>query len=167
MGNNHESSELHQRVPYGRVGQSGWDQKLIAVSEEKTALQRRERERIAVARFRSLERVGRELDNGKRAQRESQAPGRDGAADAHDLAIPRDEDDVDRKAHEEGMDAVAGRDDERGVDRQRRAAEQTFPPRRRFECAFERRRDDKVGAVVAQDPAILRPPQQRIEKGRD
>ena len=116
-----------------------------------------ERNGIAVARLRVFERACSELDNGECVQRESNAPRRYGAADAHDASVARHEGDVDREAHEEGVDAVAGRDDERRAARQRGSAEQSLAARRRLERAFERRRDDQAGALVAQDPAILRP----------
>ena len=135
-----------------------------ALKNAERALRLHDREVIAFPRFRSFERACSELDNGECAQRESNAPRTYGAADAHDASVARHEGDVDREAHEEGVDAVAGRDDERGLGRQRGSAEQAFSARRRLERAFERRGDDQVGALVAQDPAILRSLQDRIKK---
>ena len=79
-----------------------------------------------------------ELDNGERAECERQPPRPDGRFHSQHLAVAIDERDVNCKAHEKRVDAVAGREDEGVAFGKTVAAEETAIPR----LALERRFDD-------------------------
>jgi len=71
--------------------------------------------------------------------------------DLEDAVIGIEKHDVDRKAHEEGVDGLARRDDERAALRQEIAFQQTPATALRVERALQRVRDDPIVARVRQD----------------
>ena len=68
---------------------------------------------VAWLNSRAIERAGRQLHDGKPTPRRRHAPRPHRAPHLEDAPVSRHERDVDRKAHEEGMDRVGRRDDER------------------------------------------------------
>ena len=90
----------------------------------------------------------RQLDHRKAPQRPDDPPGRNIGAGLDNTAIARNEEDVDRKAHEERVDHVRRRNDQGMARRQRVAAQKAALTRRRVECRLERGRYRKPGALV-------------------
>ncbi len=92
--------------------------------------------------------TGGELQHGLRAPRSGRPPGPEGGHHLHDPAVTRKEDDVDRKAHEEG------------VNRGRRPEQQPFPTLQSApseQPAHPRQRRLGNEASLADDLALGRP----------
>lgn len=126
----------------------------------------RHHEAVAGHRARSLQLVGRHLDNRETPQRAHEAAGGHAAARFHDPPGARHDEDVDRKPHEERVHHVRGRDDERVARRERITPQQAPLARSRIERAFEGRGDGQTGPLVDQPEWTAGSPQQRTEKVR-
>jgi len=105
-----------------------------------------------------------ELDNGERAQRHCQSPWADGRFYSEHLAIAIDERDVNCKAHEKRVDAVAGREDQRVSLGKTVAAEEAAIPRRALEGCFDDAGDERAGCSIPQKPRTVRALDERSQK---
>lgn len=140
---------------------SGCEQKKC--SAEKT-LRGDDRQRVSDACARGLERMGGKLDHRERAQLPGDPPGGHSPPHFQHLALPRDEQQVDRELHEEGVHDVGWGEDERVVLRQIRPPEQALVTRCGLGGKLQDARDGQPGALVPQHEGSFHPPQERLEK---
>jgi hypothetical protein len=101
-------------------GFSGCEHRKCAANK---TLRGHDRQRIADACARPLERVRRELDHRERTQPPGDSPGGHSRPDFQHLTGTRDEHQVDRELHEEGVHDVRWREDERVLVRETRPPE--------------------------------------------
>lgn len=125
-------------------------------------------QRVSHAEPRPLGRARGEFDDGEGAEGEGRAPGFDRARDFHDAPVTRDEHDVDRELHEERVNAVGRRDDERRAGREPLAAEEPAFPRRRIHRRLDRRRERRRAARAVDAQRVRRrvPREERFEEVR-
>ena len=126
-----------------------------------------EQESIASPSVRSREHPGRELNDGEGTERSLNPPGAYGVSGAKNATVAIDERDVDRELHEEGVNAVTRREDERAVRREAGAAEKPPIARLAFERRFEVAGDDVLVAGVAKNPGRIRCGQDRVQEPQD
>jgi hypothetical protein len=105
-----------------------------------------------------------ELDDRETSQGANDSPRRNAAAGLHDRAIAGHEQDVDWKPHEEGVDHVRRRDDQRVAGSQAVTAEKSTVTRGGVEGGFQVRRDGKARAHVAHQIRAPHATGQRKEK---
>jgi len=77
-----------------------------------------EEEPVACPSVGSLENALCKLDNGERAEGSLDPPRAHGRSCAKDSTVAVDEHDIDRELHEESVDAVTRREDQRAIGRQ-------------------------------------------------
>ena len=107
---------------------------------------------------------GGELDHGKRARRDLNAPRLHRRSLTDDRAASIDKGDVDRELHEKSMNAVAGCEDECRIAGELRSTEKPLVTRRGIEGSFDDGRNDAVVTDVAQDPGRFGVGQEVVEK---
>ena len=100
--------------------------------------------------------TGSELDNGERAECEGQPPRRNGRFCTKHPAVAIDERDVNGKAHEKRVDAVAGREDEGVAFGKTVTAEETAIPRLALEGRFDHAGDERAVGGIPQQPRTVR-----------
>jgi hypothetical protein len=101
-------------------GFSGCEQRKCAADQ---TLRGYDRQPVSNACARPLERMRREFDHRERTQSPGDSPGGHGRPHFQHHAVTRDEQQVDRELHEEGVDDVRRCEDERVVVRQTRPSE--------------------------------------------
>lgn len=122
---------------------------------------------IADAGVRTIERTGCELDDGQRATCGLNPPGSERRPRAKDVTVPVDEDHVDRKPHEERVNAATRREDQGAVVGEPRPAEEASVAAVPVERRFDEPRHYKFVTSVSQDPVRVRLREDRVQKPQD
>ena len=116
----------------------------------------REKQSIAALDLRADQLTRSELDNGERTECECQPPRPDGRFCSKHLAVAIDERDINCKAHEKRVDAVARREDEGVAFGKTVAAEQAAIPRLTLEGWFDDAGDERAVGGIPQYPLAVR-----------
>jgi hypothetical protein len=126
-----------------------------------------EEKSVACSSVGSLQDALRKLDNREPSECRLNSPRSQGRSRAKDGPLSIDERDVDRELHEERVDAVTRREDERSVRREAGATEEALIAGLAVECALDESRHDVLMAGVAKNPGCLRGRENRVQEPQD